>query len=300
MSLSFLPNDIKNAICHLNYNFLSEIRLRRGQPVIIEYMGEYRYLGLSGISVGVNDRITVLDIDAVLNLATNGCIYSYTEQLKSGFITVGHGIRIGVAGEYVTENGTVKAIKNPTSLNIRISHDIMKCSDYLFKTVFKNGVQSALIFSKPGLGKTTMLRDISRNLTKNHLCNVLVFDERGEISAMDGYGDGFELGAVDVVRAFNKLGAIKSAIRAMKPDVIITDELYGDEDIKAVKYAADCGITVIASSHINDRVILKNMPFNYYIELKELNGQPEIYDKNFNSYYNNCADDNDRGVSVGE
>lgn len=300
MSLSFLPNDIKNSIAHLNYNFLSELRLRRGHAVIIEYRGEYHYLGQSGISVGENDRIAVFDIENILNLATNGCIYAYTEQLKSGFITVGHGIRIGVAGEYVTENGLVKSIKNPTSLNIRVSHDIKNCSNYLFKTIFANGVESTLIFSKPGLGKTTMLRDIARNLTAKSLSNILVFDERGEISAMDGYGDGFELGSVDVVRSFNKLGAIKSAIRAMKPHVIITDELYGEDDLKAVKYASNCGIAVIASSHVTDRNILKNMPFKYFVELKSINGQPEIYDKSFNSYCNNRAHNDDWRVSVGE
>ena len=110
MSLSFLPDGVKAAISHLNYNFLSEIRLRRGQPVIIGYDGAYRYLGRYGISSGVSDRIIADEITPVLNNATGGCIYNYTEQMKSGFITVEHGVRIGIAGEYVTDGGAVNTI----------------------------------------------------------------------------------------------------------------------------------------------------------------------------------------------
>ena len=300
MSLSFLPEEVKNALSHLNYNFLSEIRLRRGQPVIIEYHGAYRYLGGCGISSGANDRIIAGDITPVLNAATNGCIYGYTEQMKSGFITVEHGVRIGIAGEYVTEGNSVNTIKCITSLNIRIPHNVEGCADYLCKTLFCEKPQSTLIFSKPGLGKTTMLRDIARYLSAKSICNVLVFDERNEIAAMDGFGDGFDFGAVDVVRCFNKLGAIASAVRAMKPDVIITDELYGESDLKAVSYAADCGITVIASSHVTDRQKLAAMPFKYYAELTSVGGKPLIYDKNFNPYSDNRADNVNRRVPFGK
>ena len=298
MSLSFLPDDVGAAVSHLNYNRLSEIRLRRGQPVIVEYDGRYAFLGRMGIVSNVSESIRLSEITPILNAATGGCVYGYTEQMKNGFITVEHGVRIGIAGEYVTEKGAVNTIKNITSLNIRIPHDIRDCSDYLFKTVFFNKLKSTLIFSKPGLGKTTMLRDIARKLSQTK--NVLVFDERGEIAALDSFGEGFDLGTVDVVRCYSKLGAIASAIRAMKPDVIITDELYGDEDIKAVQYAADCSITVIASSHIADKEKLKKMPFEYFVELKSLGARPEIYDKNFNSYCDSCADDDARRVSFGE
>ena len=300
MSLSFLPEVVKSAIGHLNFNRISEIRLRRGQPVIIEYDGEYRFLGDFGITDKAGDALAVADVSSVLNSATGGCIYGYTEQLKNGFITVEHGVRIGVAGEYVTENGVVNTIKSVTSLNIRIPHDIIGCSEKLFKSLYSDGAKSTLIFSKPGLGKTTMLRDIARNLSLKSFKNVLVFDERGEIAALDGYGDGYDLGTVDVVRCYSKLGAISSAIRAMRPDVIVTDELYGEEDFKAVKYAADCSITVIASTHVTDREILKKTPFEYFVELTSLGGEPEIYDKNFNSYCNSCVDDGARNVYFGK
>lgn len=295
-----MTEEVKNALNHLNFNFVSEIRLRRGQPVVIEYKGEYHYLGAVGITQNCKQSLICGEIDGVLNAATGGCIYNYTEQMKGGFITVDHGVRIGIAGEYVTEHGAVNTIKSVTSLNIRIPHDVMGCAESICNKLYADGPRSTLIFSKPGLGKTTMLRDIARFLSSGKPRNVLIFDERCEIAAMDGYGDGFDLGNADVVRSFNKLGAISSAIRAMKPEVIITDELYGEEDIKAVKYACDCGISVIASSHITDKEILKKMPFEFFVKLKKIGGGVEIYDKDFNSYCDNSVDDGTRDIAVRE
>ena len=292
MSLSFLPKPVKDALNNLNFNFISEIRLRRGQPVIIEYKGEYKYINSTGIAENGRGLITAGDIEPIINEATKGCVYNYTEQMKSGFITVENGVRIGIAGEYVTSNGQVQAIRSLTSLNIRIPHNVFGCADFLFENLLFSDLHSTLIFSKPGYGKTTILRDLAINLSKNKKCNVLILDERNEISAIDGEGYGFDLGErVDIIRCHNKIGAVESAIRAMKPQVIITDELYGDNDIKAVEYATNCGICVIASSHITEKEILKKIPFEFFVELLGIGITPVIYDKNFNTY---CGDDTDR------
>lgn len=299
MSLSFLPEELKRAINNLNYNYISEIRIRRGQPVLIEYMGKYKYINALGLAESDRGLITVNEINSIIHAATGGCIYNYTEQMKHGFITVEHGVRIGIAGEYVTQNGEVQAIRGITSLNIRIPHEVENCADFILKNLYFNGLHSTMLYSKPGLGKTTTLRGMAKKLSAVGKVNVLVFDERNEISAMDGCGNGFDLGArVDVVRCHNKSSAIASAIRAMKPDVIITDELYGDGDTEAVKYAANCGICVIASSHICNKEILKTMPFEFFAELTGIGKQPVIYDKNFNIIDGNRAVYDNRDFSV--
>lgn len=300
MGLSFLPQEINGGLAHINFNLLSEIRLRQGLPVIIEYCGEYGYLTPTGFSKDSRYALIGENIPSVLSAAFGGNLFNYTEQMKNGFITVGRGVRIGIAGEYVTEGGRVNTIRNLSSLNIRIPHDFTGCSNEICEKLFADKVKSTLIFSKPGLGKTTMLRDIAKNLCKN-IRNILIFDERNEIAAMDENGVGFDLGNfVDVIRCHNKLGAISSAIRAMKPDVIITDELYGDGDIAAMRYASDCGIKVIASSHICRPEILQKMPFEYFVKLTAFNKPPEIYDKNFNSYSDSGVDDLDRNISDGK
>jgi stage III sporulation protein AA len=291
MGLSFLPSYIKSAIDYINYNNLSEIRLRKGQPILIEYNGEYCYLSPLGVTDKRNLALICGDVSSILNSATEGCIYKYTEQIKNGFITVSHGIRIGIAGEFITESDKICTIASITSLNIRIPHTIYGCSDVILKRLYKSEIVSSIIFSKPGLGKTTYLRDIATNIGEMHKCNVLIFDERGEISAIDGNGNGFDLGErVDVIRSHKKLYAINCAVRAMKPQVVITDELYGEDDFKAVKYCIDCGIAVISSTHIVDKKTLQKLPFRYFIELTKIGGQPIIYDKNFNIVGDSCID----------
>ena len=301
MSLSFLPADIKEALDNLNFNYITEIRLRRGQTVTVEYKGKYSYINAFGISDNRRGAITAGEIEPILNSATGGSVYSYVEQIKNGFITVGHGIRIGIAGEYVTQNGQVQTIKNLTSLNVRIPHNVEGCANYLVTNLFAESLHSTLLFSKPGLGKTTMLRDIALSLSNRGVNNILIFDERNEIAAINCSGNGFNLGdKVDVVRCNNKKNAIASAVRAMKPQIIITDELYGEDDISAMRYAADCGIYVIASSHICNKALLKTMPFEYYAELVGIGLPPKIYDKNFNSYCSGNSDNVDRTLSVGK
>lgn len=300
MSLSFLPNDIRVALSSLNTEYLTEIRIRRGQPVMVEYRGEYKKLSRFGIADGGQSVIVAGNIEPIINAATENCIYNYTEQMKSGFITVEHGVRIGLAGEYVTQNGSVQTIRNITSLNIRIPHNISGCADLLVENLLLNGLHSTMLYSKAGFGKTTMLRDIVKQLNNFNKYNVLVFDERNEISAISGDGNGFDLGCrTDIVRCYSKKGAIASAIRAMKPQVIVTDELYGEEDISAVRYAVDCGICVIASTHICNKNILKSLPFEYFAELTGIGKQPVIYDKDFNTYRPDGTDNVDRRFSCG-
>lgn len=299
MGLSFLPAEINAALGHVNLNFITEIRLRQGRPVIVGKGEKYFYLNPYGLCPRRDNAIICGELAPIVNAACGGSIYSYAEQIRAGFITCEHGVRIGLAGEYVTERDRVNTVTGFTSLNIRIPHCVKGCAEYICKKLFTGFPPSVLIFSKPGLGKTTQLRDIAGFLSGNGL-NVLVFDERNEISATDGYGNGFDLGDfTDVVRAGNKLTAFESAIRAMKPDVIITDELYGEADFGAVGYAADCGIPVIASSHVIDPSKLKNLPFVYYVKLLSLFGQPVIYDKNFNPVCGCGADDLAGSYAVG-
>lgn len=284
MTLSFLPPDLNRAIDSVNADYLSEIRLRTGQPVIIQYKGEYKYITAHGASPSSESAVKCGDVQKILFAAIGDSVYSYTDQLKYGFVTVCGGVRIGVAGEYVLRDGGVLSIKNATSLNIRIPHDVTGCGKRIFGAVNAKGLKSTLFYSLPGFGKTTVLRDFARLISENLQKNVLVFDERNELSAIDDFGHGFNLGETcDVVRGADKLTSFTNAIRAMNPQVIITDELYGRNDYEAIRKTIDCGICVIASSHVTDVEILKKMPFDYYVNLTGIGKQAVVYDKAFNT-----------------
>lgn len=279
-----------SALNNVNLNYLNEIRLRSGQPVIIQYRGEYKYINKYGISSNCDNSLKCDCAEAVLNAAMSGNVYVYSEQLKNGFITIDGGIRIGIAGEYVMQGNEIVTVKSITSLNIRIPHDVLGVADEIYGTVCGSVIKNTLIFSPPGFGKTTLLRDLARKISYNTDKNILIFDERNEISATDGDNKGFDLGkGCDVVRGGNKLTAFKNSIRVMRPEVIITDELYGDKDVNAVKYAIDCGIAVIASSHTIDRQKLKILPFDLFVELFGIGKEIVVYDKNFNTVCNCSA-----------
>lgn len=289
MNLHFLPAAVKSALANLNLNYLTEIRLREGQPVIIQYRNEYKYIDAYGATEKSGDVIVCKGAEHALYTAMEKSVYAYSEQLKNGFVTVSGGVRIGIAGEYVTDGDKVVTVKNVTSLNVRIPHDVAGCAENLYQTIANDGIKNTLVFSPPGLGKTTMLRDFARTISRSGNLSVLVFDERNEISGLDGSGRGFNLGKnCDVVRGTDKLYALVNAIRALRPQVIITDELYGQTDTDAVKYAVQCGINVIASSHSVDPEVLKSMPFELFVRLTGIGKEAVVYDKNFD-FVCNCS-----------
>lgn len=284
MNLTFLPAKILAAIIKLDLNYLTEIRLRCGQPVIIEYKGEYKYISNFSPTESKDGAILCNSVDEILASAIGGNVYAYSDQLKKGFITLDGGIRVGIAGEYVTEGEKILTVKNISSLNVRIPHDIYGCADGIFKRLFVNDIGSTLIFSPPGYGKTTILRDTVRKISDDCKKNVLLFDERNEIFASSGGNGGFYLGErTDVICGSDKLTAFGNAIRALKPQIIACDELYGQRDFDAVSYAVECRIAVIASTHITRPEILKKLNFENFIELTGIGKEAVIYDKNFNT-----------------
>lgn len=289
MSLQFLPEELISALNNLNINYLTEIRLRSGQPVIIQYRGEYTYINKFSASHNISGAIICQNAEKVLHAAMEKSVYAYSEQLKLGFITVDGGIRIGVAGEYVTQGNNVITVKNVRSLNIRIPHSIEGVADEIYNALFKNGLINVLIFSPPAFGKTTILRALAKNISHNLRLNVLIFDERHEISADSKSGSGYELGETcDVIKGANKLSAIKNAIRVMNPQVIVTDEICGATDLNAVNYVAECGIKLIATTHTVKESELKQMPFDAFVRLTGIGKPAVIYDKNFN-FICNCT-----------
>lgn len=253
--LEFLPQRVKSALEHVNQNLVYEIRIRANKPVTVNFNGKFVFLTDFGVSENKNNAVVcdIVDVQDCVYRAGNYSVYSVEEQLKEGFITAKHGERIGIAGEYVFEKGQPHAIRAYSSLCIRVPHEIVGCGQAIYDCCMSDRVRSVLLCASPGQGKTTILRDLCRVLGEKTRKNLLICDERGEVSVGD-VGD-----FTDVIRFSDKKTAFSSGIRAMRPQIIVTDEL-SLEDCKTLEKAVVAGITVVASAHFSKFSYIKS-PF---------------------------------------
>lgn len=278
--LEFLPQPIKDALARTGTEHVYEIRIRKNSAVTVNFQGQYFYLGERGITNRAEDAIVCDegDIENALYGAGRFSVYSVEEQLRRGFVTAEGGVRVGIAGEYVFENGKVTALKRATSLCVRVPHRIEGAGAEIFERTLKNCLRNVLIVSAPGRGKTTILRDIAERLTVKKGNNVLVCDERGEIAVCGA------LGGADILSFVDKKQAFSMATRALRPDVIITDEL-SESDCEDVFRAIRGGVYVVATAHfggVRDLTTPFCGVFDRYVALAQhgTGNVAGIYDKN--------------------
>ena len=292
----YLPSQIINALKHLSINKLNEIRLRVGNPVVIEYGGLY-YLSSVGITdvIGKSIICTKDMIEYTVAQACENSIYAYNDDIKQGYLTIPGGARIGLAGTCVREGPTIKTIKNISSLNIRIPHEVKNCSLKILEFVTEPSIHNTLILSPPGAGKTTLLRDLAFQISQRYLQNILIIDERNEIANTINGIPQYKLGIFcDVMTNCTKKFGLENGIRSMRPDVVMTDEIANASDVQAIHYALGCGVKVIATTHCDSLIALKDKKdfeqliekktFERYILLSTKNGAGTIegvFDKNF-------------------
>lgn len=228
---------------------LNELRLRAEEPISVQYNGKRGFLAESGFAtVGENAYIAhAKDISDVLFLACEKSVYSYSDNMVNGFLTLSDGCRIGVCGRIVKDRGEIVAIRDFSSLNIRVPHAVAGCSNRVFGEVYPN-LSSMLVIAPPGAGKTTFLRDIICQF-KGKKVNILVSDERNEIACVRGGKCFFDLGEhVDVFANADKRYVFECGIRTMNPDIVVCDELF-ENDLSCLEICVAAGVKIFASVH---------------------------------------------------
>ncbi len=270
--IPYLPGRIKNAALKLDRQILAEleeIRLRAGKPVMLSLCGQDGFLLEDGRVLQASAGALQASPDELTEMVYKTCEnswYAFQEDINKGFITVRGGHRIGLVGTPVIEGGRIINVKDISSLNVRIAREITGCGVYAAKHLVKGSrdIYNTLIISPPGVGKTTMLRDIVRIVGNGFPpaftgLKVGVVDERGELAACFKGRAQNDLGLrTDVIHGIPKKEGMEMLLRGMSPNVIALDELGNPGDVSTVLQVMNGGVRMIATAHGYDVNQLKN------------------------------------------
>lgn len=250
--LNILSKDIYGEIYRLeNLKNIQEIRLNIDKPIIVLSNNK---------EIILNYKVLDRDLKAIMQKISNYSLYAFEEEIRQGYMTIEGGHRIGLSGQCVMEKGTVKTIKNISSMNIRVCREVKGCSRQIINSIIENGqVLNTLIISPPKCGKTTMLRDLTRNISDgidsvNFLGKrTVVIDERSEIASCFRGVPQMDVGfRTSVYDSCLKSEGMIMAIRSMAPEVITCDEIGTYKDIESLVLAYNSGVNIIATIHGNN------------------------------------------------
>ncbi|MDO4536241.1 MAG: stage III sporulation protein AA [Clostridium perfringens] len=267
--LNILSKDIYKEIYSLKkIQDVQEMRLNINKPLII----------LSGNKEMIlNYKVTESDLKSIMQKISSYSLYAFEEEIRQGYITIQGGHRVGLSGQCVMEKDKVKTIKNISSMNIRICREVKGCSQNIIKNIIKNGqVLNTVIISPPKCGKTTMLRDLAKNISDGiEAINFLgkrtvIVDERSEIAGCFRGIPQMDVGIrTSIYDGCAKSEGMIMAIRSMAPEVIICDEIGTYKDIDSLVLAYNSGVNIIATIHGNTIEDLYKRPvFNELLENK--------------------------------
>lgn len=234
-----------------------EIRFRAGQiPSLCINDGEYPVSELMNSGSKV-DRVSQEEIQEILGVMGENSLYAFSEEIRGGFITLRGGHRVGIVGKAVCDSNKVQSIKHFSGLNIRISRQILNSADSIIGYLFDNNTfLNTLIVSPPRCGKTTILRDLVRQLSNGippqniRGQTIGLVDERSEIAACyKGVSQNHVGIRTDVLDNCPKVDGIMMLLRSMGPEIIATDEIGSIEDADAILTALYSGVGVAATAH---------------------------------------------------
>ncbi len=271
----YFPPELQQAILQYEDTFvnLQEIRCRVGQTLYLRYIRDEEQAAVA--------CVTEAQMQYMVSRISQGSAYAWEEEFRRGYLTLPGGYRVGLVGKGVIEHGTIRTLKQISALNFRIVRQIYGIGDALIPLLYHNQqIRNCLIVSPPGGGKTTLLRDVIRQLSNGvpQLSQrgriIGVVDERSELAGSVAGIPQMDVGCrTDVLDGCPKSEGMKLLIRSMAPQIIAVDEIGAEADVQALEEATQSGVSVIATAH-GDRLeslykhpVLHNLIVGQYFSL---------------------------------
>ena len=238
VALSVLPSGLRREICSIaegrvgGLSSVREIRVRRGSASSLVF---------SKGQTPLVTRVCDGELYAILDRLTDSSLYAHRDTLSKGYVSMPRGVRVGVCG-HARKEGERVTVSDVSSLIFRIPSQHCEISEQLY-AAYREAVGGILIYSPPGGGKTTALRSLARDISRLEGRRIVVVDERSEIFCEDFSGL-----TVDVLCGYSRKEGIALAVRTLGAELIMVDELMGDE-CGEIEYSALSGVPVIATAH---------------------------------------------------
>lgn len=264
---NYLPESLSSAVMNLENEMideLCEIRIKSDKPVILVFSENICFITVTGrLTNFISNELLKTDGSEVKEIFNRMCrfsVYSHTESIANGFITLENGCRVGVYGTAVTDDAKIKSVRNIKGLNIRIAGYYIGISQQISQ-IYKSGPANTIICGAPSTGKTTMLKDLCCTLSDTMLYKMCVIDERAEF-------DSCYMGILtDVLTSYPKHTGIQIAVRTLSPDIVVCDELGTLKEASAVVEGLVCGVNFIMTIHASSMdELLKKEQFRLLME----------------------------------